>query len=653
MIVKMSKLTLLGLEEEKEELLKSLMELGAVEIKAADDKDYDEIAHQPVVQDELQEKEANISDIGFALESLNKYCPEKKGLFQCRRQIDSNEFKKVLEQKELIWESVNSIKQQENHLVTLKSEENKLNNTYLLLQQWQELHVPLQTTCTRKTVFQTGTIPSAADIDEIEAELQVRAPYSLIGHVNSDREMHYIYVLCHKESEQECFAYLKTQGYNRVSFTGLNGTVSENIEHTQKRLMELENEKIESIERIKDIKAKRRSIEVLYDNLCMERDRVKAIGRILATKKAFLIEGWIPEKVTQAAMELLESKYTVNIDFREPAEDEEFPVLLENRGIAEAGETVSGMYSLPSCHEIDPNVVMAPFFVIFYGLMLSDGGYGIIMVLVSAFILWRVRLEDSMRRFMKLMLYGGIATVFWGILFGSWFGIESLTKYGLWLNPVEKPELLLSWSLLFGIIHMYAGFALKAANLIRQKHYLDAVYDVGFRLIFYTGFILVLLPYAPEVDKTAVAPLVTIGKYMMIAGAVLNILTQGRDKKNIIMKFFGGLLSLYDVVGFMSDVLSYSRLLALGLATGIIASIVNTMSAMFDFPMVIKVLLMTVILLIGHVINFAINALGAYVHSCRLQYLEFFGKFFTGGGQPFKPLKANTKYVIIKPDLEV
>jgi V/A-type H+-transporting ATPase subunit I len=649
----MSKLTLLGLEEEKKELLKSLMEFGAVEISDVNKDDYDEVVHQPVIIDELQKIEADISDIDTSLGILDKYCPEKKGLFYCRRQITTDELNKALKNKDKIWENVNSIKHLEESLNAIKSEENKLNNIYLSLQQWKELPFPLQTEGTHKTVFQLGTVPSAVDLRLVEAELQERVPYSFIGHVYSDADMHYIYLVCHKDMEQECFSYMKTQGYNRIMFAGLKGTASENIELINDDLKMLEIERNNSIEEIKALKDCRSDIEILYDMLCMERDRVKAVGNILATKKAFLIKGWIPEKVSQGAKKWLESKYTVSIELEEPSEAEEFPVLLENKGIAEVGEPVSGMYSLPNSREIDPNAVMAPFFIMFFGLMLSDGGYGIIMVLVSAFILWRVKLEENMHKFMKLMLYGGIATVFWGIMFGSWFGIESLSKYNLWLNPVEKPELLLSWSLLFGIIHMYAGFALKAANLIRQKQYLDAVYDVGFRLIFYTGFILILLPYAPEVDKAAVAPLVTIGKYMMIIGAVLNIFTQGRDKKNIIMKILGGVLSLYDVVGFMSDVLSYSRLLALGLATGIIASIVNTMSAMFEFPMVIKVLLMAIILLVGHVINFAINALGAYVHSCRLQYLEFFGKFFTGGGQPFKPLKANTRYIRLKPNTEI
>ena len=211
---------------------------------------------------------------------------------------------------------------------------------------------------------------------------------------------------------------------------------------------------------------------------------------------------------------------------------------------------------------------------------------------------------------------------------------------------------MLSWSLLFGIIHIYAGFALKAANLIREKKYLDALFDVGFVYVFYTGAVLCLLPYIPAINAGKAAPLVNTGKYMLVIGGVLLILTQGRSKKNIFSKLAGGLFSLYDVVGFLSDVLSYSRLLALGLATSIIASIINEISFMFDFPIVLKIILAVAILLVGHTVNFGINALGAYVHSCRLQYLEFFGKFFTGGGQAFSPLKINTKYTKLNSDAE-
>ena len=193
---------------------------------------------------------------------------------------------------------------------------------------------------------------------------------------------------------------------------------------------------------------------------------------------------------------------------------------------------------------------------------------------------------------------------------------------------------MLSWALLFGVIHIYTGFSLKAANLIRTRKYLDALFDVGFVYVFYNRAVFCLRSSLYRtVNPDKVVSLVNIGKYMLIIGGVLLVLTQGKAKRIYFSKLTGGLSSLYDVVGFLSDVLSYSRLLALGLATGIIASIINEISFMFDFPIVLKIILAVAILIVGHTVNFGINALGAYVHSCRLQYLEFFGKFYTGGGR--------------------
>ncbi len=653
MIVKMSKITVLGMEDQQRSLISSLMDIGAVEINQFDPGEYEGLVQTPEVQDEISAIGSRISEVSSALASLDKYCPEKKRMFSGRHEMSRDEFRKILSDESSIWDTVKYIHDQEEQLVRLKNEENRLVNLYAALMPWKDYAIALDFTGTQKTVFLAGTIPSVVDIGTVRNRLGENAPCSEIYIIQSDKDQHYVTVVYHRDFEQECLNVLKSAGFNKVSFPGLTGTAQENINKISERLSEISNENEKISEHITAKAGSRRAMEALYDSLSMEQGRTEAVGNILKTKRAFMIKGWIPEKAALKAKEMLEAKYTVSVDIEEPAPDEEFPVYLENSGLAEAGEPVSNMYSLPHCREIDPNVVMTPFFVMFFGLMLSDGGYGIIMVLVAALALWGLKLDEGKRKFMKLIFFCGLSTIFWGFMFGSWFGIESLARYGVWLNPVEEPELLLSWSLLFGVIHMYAGFALKAANLIRDKKYLDAVLDVLPVYVFYTGFIMILLPYVPKIDKEAAAPLVQIGQYVLIGGAVLMILTQGRGKKNIVGKLFGGVSSLYNVVGFMSDVLSYSRLLALGLATGIIASIINQMSAMFDMPWIIKLLLMTIILLIGHTINFAINALGAYVHSCRLQYLEFFGKFFTGGGKAFRPLKANTKYISVKHDAGV
>ena len=648
MIVKMSKITLLGMEDQRKALINSLMEMGAVDICAVDEKEYEELAHNPVMQDEMSGVEGNIAEVNTALESLERHCPEKKGLFQSRRELTLSDFNQVMEIKDNVWKTVGIIKEYEGQLVQLKSEENKLSNLQASLLPWKELPIPLQVTGSQKTTVQMGTISSAAGWEQLETDLYEKAACSYINLVNSDKDQYYAYIIYHTDTEQECLTYLKSRGFNKITFSGLNGTVSENLNTIELRLQELSSDKENVIKNIKSLKDSRKNIEVLYDALGMDHERISAMRKILRTKKVFLIKGWIPEKLAAGSKEWLESKYNVAVDIQEPDDEEEFPVLLENKGIAEAVEPVTSMYSLPNSREIDPNFIMAPFFILFFGLMLSDGGYGLVMALLSGFILFRYKLEDGTRKFMKLMLYCGISTMFWGAMFGGWFGISFFVQYAVWFDMVSEPELMLSWSLLFGIVHMFVGLGVKAANSIRRKKYLDALFDVGSRYITFTGFALYVLPYLPTVDKAKAAPLVNLGQYLLIAGVILLILTQGRGNKNIFGKLFGGIGSMYDIVSFLSDVLSYSRLLALGLATSIIASIVNQMAVMFDLPLPAKVIMALAILIVGHLINFAINALGAYVHSCRLQFLEFFGKFYQGGGEAFNPLKANTKFIILK-----
>lgn len=649
----MNKITLLGMEYQREELTKTLMDLGIVDISEVNMDDYEDVAENPEVSDSLSRIASELIHISSSLDIINKYSPAKKPLFKSRRDVLVSDFYSILNNKEGIWDAVEKLHQYEEYLIKLKSEENKLSNLKQWLHPWGDLQVPLEIEGTNKTVFQYGTLPSTTKLDLVKSELFDKVPSSYIQHVNSDKEQHYVFFIVHNENQDECINHLKSFGFNRVTFPNLSGTVSDNIKRLEKEIEQIELEREKTIEQIKSMKDDRDSIEVLHDYLLMERDRLEATGKILTTNRVFLIKGWLPERNAADIKKLIESKFITSVNIEEPEDDEQFPVLIENKGIAETGEPVLKMYGLPNSREIDPNAIMAPFFIIFFGLMFSDGGYGLILSLVAGFVLLKFELEEETRKFAKLLFYCGISTVFWGLMFGGWFGISALVPYAVWFDMVNQPELLLSWSLLFGVIHIFAGYGLKAANLIRDKKYLDAVFDVGFVLIFFTGAVLFLLPFVPSVNADAVVPLVDIGKYLLIIGGVLLILTQGRKSKNVISKFFGGVLSLYDVVGFLSDILSYSRLLALGLATSIIASIVNELSVMFDMPIVLKAIAAVVILLVGHTVNFAINALGAYVHSCRLQYLEFFGKFYTGGGEAFSPLEINTKYIKLKPDAEL
>lgn len=648
-IVEMNKITLIGLNKDKERILQELMRAGVVEITDNDEKIRSDEWARLVAKDgdaeAVSELESSMEKVDSALNCLSRYDNRKKSLFENKRIVDENHFNRIVEDRDRLLSVAGEILKLNERLNNLKLDRNRNTNLIASLEPWKELDIPLELASTEYAVISIGVVPVKADIAQLREELYEQAAESHLDMLGQDSEQSYLLLIYHRDLDQIIKNVMKKYSFSKVSFKDLKGTASQNIAAITRIISDIDSACKDIESKIAAFVSEKDNLEVLYDYLVMQRDRKKALDSIIRTDRAFMLEGWIPMDLSEYVKNSLTAQWDLIVDIKKPGDDEEYPILLANRGLSEAVEPVTEMYSLPSRNELDPNKVMAPFFVLFFGLMLGDGGYGLIMTAFSGIVLWRLKLDDSMRKFAKLMLYCGLSTIFWGALFGGWFGIAALGEYPLWFNPVEDPEEMLRWSLLFGIIHIFAGIGVRGVNLIRKKKYIDVVFDVLLWYVFFTGFVLFVLPYAPKMDADSVAGLVDIGKYMLVVGGVLLILTQGRHQKNIFMKFISGISSLYDLIGFMSDVLSYSRLLALGLATSVIASIVNEMGAMGGLDNVFKILGFVLILLIGHSINLAINALGAYVHSSRLQYIEFFGKFYQGGGAPFRPLKINTKYI--------
>ncbi|HPD00493.1 MAG TPA: V-type ATP synthase subunit I, partial [Acetivibrio sp.] len=594
----------------------------------------------------IQEFESKIEKISTIIEYLDRYDTRKKGLFSSKRDISINDYSLVLKNQDKLLSVVEEINQYDRTMSDLKSEKNKYSNLILSLKPWVFLDIPLDLTSTKASTVLIGVVPEIADANKMKQEIADEVPECHFEVIGEDKDQSYLLIIYLTSKEEAVTKILKQYGFSKVTFKDLKGTAKHNISEASKRIDSIDKD-IEDIQKkISDYVIYKNDLEVLYDHMVIERDRKKILNNLVKTKKIFMLEGWLPEKLSEEVKSYIEKCCDCYVDIIKPADDEEFPVLLANRDIGRSVESITNMYSVPNSREIDPNTVMAPFFILFFGLMLSDGGYGALLAIGSGIILKMFKLDESMKRFMKLMLYCGISTMLWGFLFGGWFGIPNIPA--LWFNPVDDPEMLLSFSLLFGVIHIFVALGMKAANLIREKKYLDVVFDVVFWYITFVGFILFLLPYVPKINTDEVSDLVNAGKYILLIGVVLLVLTQGRNSKNIFAKLIGGVGSLYDLIGFMSDVLSYSRLLALGLATSVIGSIVNQMALMLGFNNIFKIILIVAVLLAGHLINFAINALGAYVHSSRLQYIEFFGKFYKGGGTSFEPFKANTKYINLK-----
>lgn len=462
--------------------------------------------------------------------------------------------------------------------------------------------------------------------------------------IESDNEQHYLSVVFLRKEKSEIEELLRLYGFNRVLCPDLKGTAAENIALFEQKLAALAEEKAQVIEAIKAEEGAKQDIEFLHDSLIIKRDQAMIRSRLLITRKAFYLDGWVPKAAAEKVEKLLTEKGCY-YELEEPVKGEETPVLLLNGKFSSPFESITKLYAMPSSLGIDATPFFSLSYAIFFGMMLADMAYGIILAATSFAVLKKFRLEGMFKQLMQLFVYCGIATTFWGAMFGGFFGdlitVVAKTFFNaevaitpIWFNPLEDPMKLLIFSFILGGIHLFIGMGLGAYLSIKDGRPFDAFCDVGLWYILLIGLVLMLVGVA--------AP---VGKWMAIIGAVGILVTGGRHKKGF-GKIVGGLTSLYGVTSYLADVLSYSRLLGLGLASAVIASVVNTMGTLAGGG-ITGVIILLIAFFAGHSYNMAINALGSFVHSCRLQYVEFFGKFYESGGEAFEPFSERTKYIDI------
>lgn len=644
-IVKMRKLSIIGLSFDKQSIIESLMRIGVVDIN----DDFEEEAGEEIREltsklnneTALTELEDKLARIKSTIDYLSKYNTEKKGLFKSKKNIDIEKYNEIISCEHKLMEVVGSVSRYDERLPVLKSEVNRYQNLIDSMQPWKELDLRFDEIGTKRTAVLLGTVPAIVDIKKMESDILEKAPESYFELVNADREQSYFVLIYHLSVERVISEILKQNGFSKVNFKEQSDTASGVIKSAKKAIKDIEKEQESIYEKIAALSDELKNLEVLYDHLTIIRDKTAVLNNIAKTESAFILEGWLPEEYSDKLLEDIQKKYECYIDIRNANEDEDHPILLKNNSFVRPFELITELFSMPNSREIDPNFILAPFYFVFFGMMLSDAAYGLLISIVTGIILLKFKPEGALGKILSLMFFGGISTFIWGALFGSWFGDivdvlsgKAYTIPPIWFNPLNDPMRLLIWSFIFGALHLFAGIGMKGYMLIKKGKYWDALFDVGFWYLLLMGLGLLF----------AGGKIAQVGKYMAIAGAILLVLTQGRSEKNIIKKFLSGVLSLYNTVGFMSDVFSYSRLLALGLATGVISSVINTIGTLMGFT-VPGIILMVVVFIIGHVFNLAINVLGAYVHASRLQYVEFFGKFYEGGGKPYKPFKINTKYI--------
>lgn len=669
-VLQMQRFSICALKKDRKAILEELQALGVMEIDNSPIEEEEGLEKMDTVESrQVFEKQAVMAE--HALDVLRKYVPEKTSMLSSlagKPLIEKSDYDRISGQREILVSTAKRLIDLNKEISENNANVVKLENQIEALAPWMSLDVPMAYEGTESTKMLVGTMSRVMTLEEIRAAVAEHEPdldaYD-IQILSSDKDLTYVSVFCLQEDAQRLEDALRASGFARPSQV-VNKVPARFKADLEKEIEKLNiaTKKIE--ERIKEEEGNREDLKLVADYYRIRADKYQVLGQLPQSKKTFLVSGYVPQRAVPLLNKKIGDVYDCTVDVEEIKEDEEAPVMLQNGTISTAAESVLESYGLPKKGEVDPTKVMSVFYIVLFGMMLSDAAYGLI-VFLACFIMVKKfpRMGQGMKKAIKLFMYCGISTLIWGILFGGYFGdvvdVVTETFFGskvtipaLWFVPLSDPMKLLIFSMILGVIHLFVGLGMKGYMYVKEKDYMGLICDVIFWYMLLLGLILMLVPsslFASIAGTQIVFPpfMNMVAKGLAIAGALGLLFFAARDNKNFGLRIALGAYELYNITGWLSDVLSYSRLLALGLATGVIASVVNKMGSMMGNS-VIGVIGFILVFLVGHTLNLAINLLGAYVHTNRLQFVEFFGKFYEGGGRPFNPFKENTKYVDIKEE---
>ena len=632
----MKHLRLLGMESEREALLKAMQDMECVEISSIDGSE-EALKSGFAKPDDKALMSAQEASRAYrtALASLDRFAPEKKGMFRKRQGVSRAAFFSA-ESEENACTAAEMINKDTRRLGEIESERTKNEALRATLAPWLTVDAPLGGADGALAVF-FGTVGLNVTDDALKALADSLDGLLTWQQASSDRSLRYLLVMCHGSVKERALSALRDLGFSTVSFRGMTGTAKENDKALAENLAALEKERQEIEQRIAGLGGKREALLEASDRAAIALRREEAKSRLVGTDKVFLLEGWLPADHCAALEKALEP-FTCAIETREPTEDEypQVPVQLKNNKLTRPLNMVTEMYSLPAYGTLDPNPLMAPFFILFYGIMMADMGYGLLMMIASVIISKKYRPKGTSGELFSLLGLCGISTFIMGALTGGFFGdfltqlvaiVSPGTVFALpkLFDPLDDLTMILIGSMALGMVQIVTGMAISLIEKCKRKKFLDAFFEEITWWIVFIGIALLALGKG--------AAVLYVGCALVLLGPIV----QGKGWG----KLTGVFGSLYNhVTGYFGDILSYTRLMALMLAGSVIAQVFNMLAAMPG-----NVIAFIIISMLGNAMNFGLNLLGCYVHDLRLQCLEFFNKFYVDGGKPFRPMTLDTEYV--------
>ena len=671
-IARIKKLELIATSKEKEQLLAVLQKFGKIQLITP-------VAETGLITEPVVAADNHLGELNEAIAFLAAYAPKAnflESMANLKPFIYSREMKEAL--ADFPWpEKLAELEQLRLQLKDCAQEKERLAQKKLLLTPWQKLTVPLavlRLTGTNCAVL-LGQMPTR-DFKQMQSQHPDSESNFYRDVIKQTPGNTYLTIIYLKTCFSDLENLLKDYHFNSVSLGFEAATVKELLLAADKTSNKLTEKEAQLTVAITTLSGDLFKLKMVHDQLASGQIINEAGQSLLQGTFTFSLSAWIRQSdIPELEKAILAIGHEVALFFSDPNPEDNVPVILQNRKLVRPFEFITQIYGMPKYNEIDPTPFLAPFFFIYFGFCVSDTGYGLLLVIFSLFALKKYQLGPTGTNFWKMFLYCGLSTMAVGMLTGSWFGdlpdllaasnrlfipFKRFKDAMIVLDPMHEPSKLLAIALTFGIIQTWFGTMTAAWGNFRNRRYLNIFLDQVTTLVFLFGLTGLALIFLQIIPSAAATPF----KLASGLGALSLIATQGRSEKGGGGKFFFGVFALYNTLsGYLSDILSYSRLWALGLVTGVMAMTINLIAVNFSqilpamlplvnriplLKIVISTLVLSLVFVLGHLLSFLMNLLGAFVHPLRLQFVEFFSKFFQSGGSRFRPFKSASKYFNIK-----
>jgi V/A-type H+-transporting ATPase subunit I len=649
--------------DEKSSFLKFVQELGKVQITELELKEvraaFPELNR--VDSTKLNELVALTSQIEFCIDFLSPYASRKSLLSALSpRGLKSVDDLAKLAKSTDVTGIVDRVMRFSRELSEAKNTITKLESARDTYLPWLSLDVPIErlkdTSRIHQMLFMIFKLPE----QDLRGKLDAVKKDYVLSSVSRGPDYSYYHFICHRDDRETFDEVLSKLGAERETLPEFTGTYKAALDTNNREITEL-RKKVSEIEAdVRVIAAEKGRLEELYDHYIMEKEREEVAERLDASVGVTYIEGWIPTEIMDAVREGIHERFKlVEMAAFEHSENERPPILLRNKKLVRPFEVITSLYGVPDPKEFDPTPFYTLFYAIFFGLCLTDAGYGVVLSILLFFIVFRFKYSLGKNKIVHVLLIGSLSTIVLGAITGGWFGDllprlhegSALKRIGtsiMVFDPLKDTITFMLLCIALGFIQINLGMVVGLVKLLKLRERREAFVKFAWIIFLNTAGVLVAEYMSPGLLPHGVVRAATIA----ILAASVGIILFSQPERNIFARVVWGLYNLYGCTGYLGDILSYLRLLALGLSTGIIASVVNLVAGLVIGVPYVGIVLAVIVFIGGHTFNIAINCLGAFVHTTRLQYVEFFTKFYEGTGRPFKPFGISPKYVFLKEAVE-